>query len=240
MAETQPDGYRSSHRAQGYADVYGRSFQAGYYAALWNEIERPLLEQTLHALGGHGRSCLDFACGTGRITQVAATMFDRVVGVDVSSEMLAGAKAPPGVSLHCVDITREPLSETFDVATAFRFFLNAEDELRRAALHAIHRHLNGGGRLVCNVHMNAISPMGMLYRALPSQQNTLSFRHFRDLLAEAGFGVESVQPYGYLPRPGPFLPTVCEALMHPTERLCRALHVPARFAQNLLIVAAKR
>lgn len=242
MAEAQPDGYRASHQARGYAAIYGRTFQAGYYAALWNEIEKPLLERTLRALGGSKRSCLDFACGTGRITQVAATVFDRVVGVDVSKEMLASASAnaPPGVSFRCIDITREPLPERFDVATAFRFFLNAEDELRGAALRAIHRHLHGGGRLVCNVHMNATSPMGMLYRALRARQSTLSLRRFRDILAQSGFSVESVQPYGYLPRPGPLLPGVCETLMRPTERLCRALHVPARFAQNFLVVAGKR
>ena len=48
--------------------------------------------------------------------------FGSVVGVDVSEAMLSAASVPDNVTLLCVDITKAPLEQTFDVATAFRFF----------------------------------------------------------------------------------------------------------------------
>jgi SAM-dependent methyltransferase len=40
---------------------------------------------------GHG-DALEFGCGVGRVTRALATRFDRVVGVDISTEMLAQAR----------------------------------------------------------------------------------------------------------------------------------------------------
>src|SRR5688572_29293377 len=49
----------------------------------------------LRALGclpaGKGRA-LDFGCGYGRLTQGMAAYFDEVVGVDIASSMIAGAR----------------------------------------------------------------------------------------------------------------------------------------------------
>ncbi len=158
------DDYRRSHAATDAGIVYGRTYETGYYAALWAKIEKPLVERSLRALGGRHKKCLDFACGTGRITNVAAEYFAEVVGVDVSAPMLACASVPDNVRLRQIDITRESLGETFDVVTAFRFFLNAEPRLREEALQAIREHLNKDGRLVCNIQMNAISPIGIAAR----------------------------------------------------------------------------
>jgi SAM-dependent methyltransferase len=237
--------YRTSHRAAGYGACYNKTYDRGYYAALWTKIEMPLVENTLRALGGPDKKCLDFACGTGRITNVAADCFGEVVGVDISESMLAYARVPENVRLRHVDMTVEPLTEIFDVVTAFRFFLNAEDRLRREALQAIREHLIEEGRLVCNVHMNASSPIGLAYRVSnrlfgPPFRNTLSIDQFKALLISAGFTVEDVIAYGYLPRPGRLMPRLCEALMEPTERVSRLLRIPARFGQQFLVVAKKR
>ncbi|WP_244730610.1 class I SAM-dependent DNA methyltransferase [Mesorhizobium sp. 113-3-3] len=156
--------YRSSHQTPGYGADYTKTYRSGYYAALWLRIERSLVENILRPLGGPGRSCLDFACGTGRVTTVAGPLFGEVVGVDVSKSMLACARVPGNVQLVEADLTVAPLSRSFDVVTAFRFFLNAEDTLRRDALAAIYEHLNDGGLLVSNIHMNATSPAGLVCR----------------------------------------------------------------------------
>lgn len=237
--------YRASHRATGYGAGYNRTFEAGYYAALWAKIEIPLLTDTVRPMGGARRTCLDFACGTGRITNVLAELFGEVVGVDVSESMLACAKVPQNVKLRHIDITSQPLGERFDVVTAFRFFLNAEDDLRREALKAIREHLNDEGRLVCNVHMNATSPIGIACRIsnrLPGHtlRNTLSIRQFKEMVISAGFVVEQVTPYGYLPRPGTLLPSFCEKAMEPVEKISRALRIPAPLAQHFLVVARKQ
>ena len=68
------------------------------------------------------------------------------------------------VRLQQIDITRQSLGDTFDVVTAFRFFLNAEQQLRREVLEAIRKHLKPDGRLVCNIQMNATSAMGVASR----------------------------------------------------------------------------
>ncbi|MGX7871618.1 class I SAM-dependent methyltransferase [Mesorhizobium sp. ORM6] len=108
------DDYRASHCAPGYGAHYNKTQESGYYGALWEKIERPLISSGLRPMGGAGRKCLDFACGTGRITNVAAGLFGEVVGVDVSKSMLACPQVPPNVRLCRIDMTMESLDETFD------------------------------------------------------------------------------------------------------------------------------
>ncbi|UVK57112.1 class I SAM-dependent methyltransferase [Mesorhizobium sp. AR02] len=239
------DNYRTSHCAPGYGAHYNKTHESGYYGALWEKIEKPLILDVLRPLGGAGRNCLDFACGTGRIANVAAGLFGEVVGADISRPMLDCAQVPPNVRLRHIDMTREPLGETFDVVTAFRFFLNAEDQLKWDALKAINEHLKDGGRLVCNVHMNATSPIGLVSRLLNrlsgrTIRHTLSAAKFKALLTASGFLVEEMIPYGYLPRPGNLLPGVCEALMEPFEKASRTLRAPGQLAQHFLVIAKKR
>jgi SAM-dependent methyltransferase len=238
------DSYRSSHAEPEAGRIYDRTHEVGYYAALWSKIEKPLLQSLLLELGGRQRKCLDFACGTGRITSVAADYFGDVVGVDVSATMLARARGAHNVRLRQTDITRDSLGETFDVITAFRFFLNAEQQLRKEALEAMREHLNPAGRLICNIQMNATSPIGMasyIANRLPWSpiRNTMSADELSTLLKSAGLTVEHITGYGYLPRPGNLLPRVCEAFIEPTERIASMLHIPTRFAQQLLFVAKK-
>jgi SAM-dependent methyltransferase len=241
----QYDSYRDSHTRPGYGDYYNRAYGRGYYRATWSDIEIPLLRPILAQLGGADHSCLDFACGTGRVTSEAARHFGRVVGVDVSPEMLSSAEVPESVELRRIDLTRRSLGETFDVATAFRFFLNAEESLRSEALRAIHRHLKDDGHLVCNIHMNATSPAGLACRTA-NRIPVLTFRCVSDVatfigeLARAGFVVEDLVHYGYLPGPWGLPPRLAEALVAPVERLAHRVHIPQRFAQNFLVVARKK
>ncbi|SFN99837.1 Methyltransferase domain-containing protein [Mesorhizobium sp. NFR06] len=237
--------YRSSHAARGYGARYNQTYQSGYYAALWEKVERPIVEELFRSVGGPDRTCLDFACGTGRITNVAAGFFGKVVGVDVSDSMIACAIPIRNAKLLLQDITKNSLRDTFDVATAFRFFLNAEDKLRREALLTIRNHLADRGRIICNIHVNASSPAGLASRLVnrvlrQTSHNTLSVDRMEELLADAGFVVENVIAYGFLPRPGRFAPSLCEILIEPAEKFCKALGVPSRFAQHFIIVATKR
>ncbi len=65
-----------------------------------------------------------------------------------------------------IDITKENLKDKFDVVTAFRFFLNAEDRLRVEALSAIYNILEDDGYLITNIHVNTKSIMGLMYRII--------------------------------------------------------------------------
>ena len=238
--------YRTGQSTEGSGLRYDANFRSGYLATLWTEIERPLIDGILRDLGGPDRTCLDFACGTGRITKVAASHFGIVIGVDVSADMLSQAATPGNVVLLPIDITtNHGIDGTFDVVTAFRFFLNAESSLRLDALTAIHRHLNEGGTLICNVQTNASSPIGLVYRMfnwLLSRpvRHTLGLEAVKGLLTSSGFEIVDVRNYGFLPRPGPLLPRLCARLVTPCERACRFLHLPGRLAGHFLVVAKKR
>ena len=88
------------------------------------------------------------------------------------------------------------------------------------------------------------SPIGIASRIanrLPrsKQHNTMSIDEQGTLLRSAGFIVEQITPYGYLPRPGSLLPKLCEACIEPAERIAGALRVPGRFAQQFLAVARR-
>ena len=243
--DTFSESYRVSHQSADIVADYVSTFEVGYCAALWRKVEQPLLERILRPLGGPERKSLDFACGTGRIAKVAALFFGSVVGVDVSEAMLLAASVPDNVTLLCVDVTKVPLEQTFDVATAFRFFLNAEDTLRRDALRAIYRHLRKGGVLVCNIQLNATSPIGLVSRVLnwayPRRpRSTLTVDQFSRVLSDEGFEIAESMYYGYLPRPGRLFPRLCEALIVPFEKACRRLRVPGWFAESFIVVARKR
>jgi len=245
MLNGDAPSYRASHQSVDVVADYVSTFEVGHCAALWRDVEQPLLESILRRLGGPQRTSLDFACGTGRIAKVAARLFGSVVGVDVSEAMLSAASVPDNVTLLCVDVTKVPLEQTFDVATAFRFFLNAEDTLRRDALRAIYRHLRNDGVLVCNIQLNATSPIGSFSRVLnwayPSRpRHTLTLYQFSSLLSDEGFEVVESTYYGYLPRPGRLFPHLCEALIEPFEKACRRLKVPGLLAESFIVAARKR
>jgi SAM-dependent methyltransferase len=243
---THDEVWRHRHAAEGYGEFYNKLFEKGYYSALWSEVEKPIVESVLRPMGGRDRTCLDFACGTGRITNVAAEFFGKVVGTEISDTMLATARTPNNVCLRKIDLTVEPLGESFDVVTAFRFFLNADGSLRLEALKAIHAHLNTHGRLVCNIHLNAASPAGFARRIvnwIPNvdHRNTLSLHSFNTLLNEADFVATQVICYGFLPGlPFNLLANLSYKLVKPVEELALALRVPASLAQHFIVVARKK
>lgn len=241
---TFENSYRASHTAPGYGRRYNGVYNTtGYYKSLWDEIERPLLLEAIAKWVVNPISCLDFACGTGRITGVASEVFERVVGVDISQSMLAENPNAGRAKLINADICQEHLGELFDAALAFRFFLNAEQDLKLAAVRALARHLRPGGMLICNVHMQSTSPMGFIYSVLgrlnATKQRVIRTSEFVRLIEQQGFTVVAVTAYGFLPRPGPLFPHLVARLVGPAELVATRLRVPAYLAQSCLIVARR-
>lgn len=193
-------GYRSSHQGKGHDyDEFIAATPLDRYMAEW---ERSILLRIVPAIaaGGNGRY-LDFACGTGRITSIVAPMSRYAVGVDVSSTMLDIAKAKcPSANFLAVDLTRESIDESqkFDFVTAFRFFGNAEQELRRAVLLSLNKHLRSGGYLILNSHRNPYALKNILFRATGGKDKLdLSFSKLRQLLIDSGFTVVNSYPVGF-------------------------------------------
>jgi SAM-dependent methyltransferase len=239
------DDYRQSHLGVDHASSYVSTYTHGYYAGQWQAVESPLIEELFVELRAKGvEDVVDFAAGTGRITALASRIFPRVTAVDISRDMLAHAPAGDNVRRICRDITVEPIEEQFDLCTAFRFFLNAEPRLRAAALDAIGRMVKPGGYLLANIHMISSSPMGMVYRTLDSvglrAHQVLPAATFRDLLGSHGFEVVKEIPYGFLPRPGPLLPSLMQSLSGPVEKAARRLSIPKGLAQSRLFLARKQ
>lgn len=240
--------YRTSHAKSGYGKHYAMTYKDGYYAYQWQQIEKPLLDDLFTAISeGGNKKYLDFACGTGRILGVGEQYFQNSTGVDISAEMLAVAEKNCQTSkLIQQDITKQPLKYKYDIVTAFRFFLNAEDELTDDVLRTLHSFLLvDDGILLLNIHVNANSPLGLFYKTRNAIQgknsaNTKTYRDMEVILLKNGFIIEKVYWYSFLPRTGWYFNWVSKYLMVPVETVFKKVPFLRFFAQCFLIQCRKR
>jgi predicted TPR repeat methyltransferase len=190
--------YRHTHLAKG--DTYDATIAAQPFDAYMANREADYLREIVPRLmRGTGRY-LDFACGTGRITSIVAPMVAESIGVDISESMLAAARAKcPDTRFICADIARQALDlGQFDLVTAFRFFGNAEDELRSAALRAVTGLLRSGGHLVINSHRNP-QAVGALLQGIAGREHgmDLSYWKIRRMLRHHGLRIVAVRPIAF-------------------------------------------
>jgi SAM-dependent methyltransferase len=196
----QPADYRQSHLEKG-AD-YDIALAAGTFDSYMTAREAILLPRIVARLfPATPPKYLDFACGTGRITSLAAPLSRQSRGVDVSEAMLEEArKKCPKTRFDVRDITAEPLEDRdFELITAFRFFGNAQPDLRQAVFRAVSQHLVHGGYLVFNNHRNHGSFRARLQRATGRYEDVadLDFAMLRGLLRDAGFVIEFAMGIGW-------------------------------------------
>jgi len=240
------DDYRDSHQDIDKPKSYDPEFEiSGTTKHLFWQMEKALLVKVMESLGSPATSLLDFACGTGRVLGFLENRFERSVGLDISESMASWARANRVKTSEILvgDLTRKKLlgDEQFDVITSFRFFLNAQDSLRREVLHSLLPHLAPSGVLVVNFHLNPWSLTGMFFRVLacvkPSQRIMLSMGDVRRLLDETGYRVERVWGYGHLLH---YRDDVIAApLQGSIEGWLRRL-LPTGLAQNFLVVARRK
>jgi SAM-dependent methyltransferase len=193
------EDYRSSHIARGghYDDLLAKvPFDA--YMADW---ERKHLVAIVRELFPDGAPrYLDFACGTGRVTATVAPLSKTAVGVDISPSMLkVAAEKVPQATFHQADLTQEdPNLGQFDLVTSFRFFGNAQDELRNGALRAIVKRMTPDGYLVINSHRNPRALYSLLDRLTGGDAGgmDLHLSKLRSLLARHGLRISRLQPIG--------------------------------------------
>lgn len=246
-SSAQTDSYRISHSSVGYGLQYSRVYQEGYYFHQWNKLEKPLLTRILNSYKRQGATrVMDFACGTGRILSVLEKHFPNPTGVDVSETMLGFAKSQCKKSqILQQDITSDPIDGEFDLVTAFRFFLNAEEPLKVDALKAIHLNLADNGVLIANIHQNSSSPLGMAHKlrnltSRSKRSNDLGYKEFETILNSCGFRVVELHRYSFLPRPGWLATNFLGRIILPFEQACTFLRLPRFLCQSFIIVAEKR
>lgn len=199
--------YRESHLNRG--TDYDEGWQTIPHRAMMWRLEQRALDSIFANAGEAGlQNYLDFACGTGRMLSFLGKYARSVTGVDISPSMLEVARGrAPDAELICGDLTREPLLQDrqFDVISAFRFFPNAEPELRRDAITQLVRHLKAEGVLVFNNHRN---PRSLFHRVLkvlgrlepdPPGVRHMCHEEVSALVAAAGLRVIREIPLGVLP-----------------------------------------
>jgi predicted TPR repeat methyltransferase len=186
--------YRQSHLFKG--SSYDRALAEAPFDAFMSQREDEVLQRVVPRLfpNGVGRY-LDFACGTGRALTTVSQFAKETYGVDISPSMLsqARAKCPEATLIHA-DLTVDDRDlGTFDLITAFRFFGNAQDSLRRGALAAITRRLSPAGYLVFDSHRNPWSLRSLLH---PVSREPMDLHYGRLSALLRSHGLEIVERYG--------------------------------------------
>jgi len=151
----------------------------------------------------------------------------------------------PAARILCQDITHPGFAaeERYDVITAFRFFLNAEPELRIAGFRALATRLRDrSSLLIFNNHGNLVSyklatgPAKRIRHHGHQRQsgNYLSHRTITRLAEASGLRIIAVRGCGLIPaRVAARLPT--EIMLRLERRMARG-HF-ARFGVNQMYVA---
>lgn len=198
-----PD-YSSSHLHAG--EAYQARFQKKPgRAAMW-ELEKPLLQDIFQNLAP--RRALDFATGTGRIvSELEKCLPDcEFHGTDISEDMLAIARAQcKRVTLHLID-GRRALEvcgrEAFDVVSAFRFFPNADRQLREDAADQIAGLTKPGGYVVVNNHRSFWSISYLAMRAVGNNDGSYGSRNvdIKKLFLDRGFSCVRSYSLGVWPQ----------------------------------------
>jgi len=240
--------YRAALRTSEQACHYDRVlYRPGSYDDwLWRLERRYLGGAVDRQFGAIRPRYLDFACGSGRILAALEGRCHEPTGIDVSSAMLDLARGKVEASrLVHGDLTTNAslLTGPYELITAFRFFLNAEGELRAQVLRALHGLLAEDGVLILNIHGNmpSLRSLSVLVRRFrhsrerPPRQ--LSFPAMRRLLADHGFEVVDSRGYGFLTSGWHRLLTPAASLaLEPLGRLWPVKHL----AVQLLVTCRKR
>lgn len=235
-----PTDYRRSHLAAEKGRSYHEEFSTNPYRSMLWEFEQDILDDILRTFyGNESVNHLDFACGTGRVLVHLEKRVQTSVGVDVSESMLEVArKNRQRAELIEADLTRNDVlgNRQFNLITAFRFFPNAEAELRLDAMKVIVQHLHEDGYLVFNNHKNTGSTRNRLARMLGRKNfKGMSITDVECLVAENGLEIVRIYSCSIFPASERhmLLPRV---ILRPIERLFVRLSFLQGFGENQVFV----
>jgi len=239
-------GYRDSHTYAAKGAEYERHYETqAWDRFLWSREREILLQILATYFAGRDVHLLDFACGTGRITRFLEDRVATSTGVDISNSMLAIARQKlKRTEIIEADITVGNILQPrqFNLITAFRFFLNAEPELRSAAIEALADLLTEDGTLVFNNHHNLGSPWIKLLHARHRQKNpegtfnVMNIEQMKDLVESAGLEIVELYPAGFFHPPK--IP-VWYRLNRVIDNVACRFKCLSRFSENPVVVCRR-
>jgi len=184
------------HPQTQYDELYDN--ESSFDAIIWRLEQRALKQLIERFVPCPSKvALLDFACGTGRVLTYLEGWFGSSIGIDISSTMAREARRRVRYSQVIVgDIESDPnlARGPFEVITAFRFFLNAEPELRERVLKALYNRLSQSGVMIANIHghspslRSAAFRLKLLFRS-GATINEMRGSEFRRIVEQAGFRV---------------------------------------------------
>jgi SAM-dependent methyltransferase len=181
---------RSFYRRTEVAAAYDAQRFGGRSGAYVNEREgRAVLE-----LLPPGGTVVDVACGTGRVHPLLRERAERLVGLDASLPMLAGARGRGADLLAAGDAFRLPIADgAADTVVALRFLFHFDD--LAPLLAELRRITRPGGTLVCDTA--SWSPRSLLpldRGRWGARVATIRPSTFRSLAGEAGWRANRARP----------------------------------------------
>jgi len=242
--------YRLSHIAPEKGMTYIESFEKlPYRKMVWKWEQETLSEIVDECFGNQSvHRYLDFACGTGRILGHLEDKVDEAIGVDLSESMIDVAQQNTKRSkFYLVDLTREEVftSETFNLITAFRFFLNAQWDLKEEAMTHLANLLSASnGYLVFNVHANAGSLQDILWRIeakirrVPNKHKSLSQGEVQRLTEHADLQIVRMYHFGVIPirKESDRIPY---PLIYPIEKFFSHLRFVQRYSRYIIYICKR-
>ncbi|MEA3226046.1 MAG: class I SAM-dependent methyltransferase [Planctomycetota bacterium] len=239
--------YKESHKYEGKGAEYEAYYQTeAWEKFLWSREQEIILRVWDKYFAGKDVNLLDFACGTGRITSLLESRVKTSTGVDVSGSMLAIARDKlKRTEIIEADITTENVlkGQKFNLITAFRFFLNAEPELRSLAIKALAELLDEDGYFVFNNHHSLGSPwIKLLYarhlRKHPEGTfNVMSIEQMKDIVGNVGLEIVEIYPVGFFHPPK--VP-VSHLLNSAIDSVACKLKFMNRFSESPIAVCRRR
>jgi len=160
-----------------------------------------IIAQKIHALviGGHAKSALEYGCGTGLVGLELCDVFDSLLLVDSSPEMIRQAdiklrelNKPGVVSLCCDFMTNMP--EGLQVDYIFSSLVLHHIKDTKAILRRFREALNDGGRVLL---VDVDKEDGSFHAKYPDFEGHNGFEHqtLIDLAVAAGFSNASIETF---------------------------------------------
>lgn len=240
--------YRISHISERKSIQYEYDiFKRGSYDDFLWQVEHEIIQREFAYFANQiaNMHYLDFACGTGRILALGEQYAQESIGIDIAPAMLDIARNKiKHSSLILGDLTREDYFryQSFDIITAFRFFLNAQCELQDSAMKVLVSKLRDRDSvLIFNMHGNMWSHriLTKLWYWIRGHRLNVS-SYWRVKLLTKKHDLKIIRWYGFGWVPKVFYRIFDSSTMFALDRVIAKIPGARYFAYDLIFVCRSR